>query len=92
MEFLFCPSPQFAAHNNHQRSVCAPTIIISLYAYPEWSAAALYEAGRCFEKLIKPVEARAQFQQVIDEYGQTRWAKLAAERLAQVSAGPVPGR
>ena len=63
-----------------------------LYAYPEWSAAALYEAGRCFEKIVKPVEARAQFQQVIDEYGQTRWAKLAAERLAQVSAGPVPGR
>lgn len=56
-----------------------------LYAYPEWSAAALYEAGRCFEQLSKTVEARAQFQAVVDKYQKTRWAELSAQRLTQMS-------
>ena len=63
-----------------------------LYDYPQWSAAALYEAGRCFEKLAKTVEARNQFKQVADEYKDTRWAQLAAERLAVNAAGSLPGR
>lgn len=57
-----------------------------LYAYPEWSAAALYEAGRCFEKLERAADARAQFTQVVDKYKDTRWAALARQRL---SAAPV---
>ncbi|MDY7109838.1 MAG: tetratricopeptide repeat protein [Planctomycetota bacterium] len=63
-----------------------------LYAYPEWSAAALYEAGRCFEELNKPAEARAQFQQVQEHYSDSSWAKLASERLARLSAASsLPG-
>ncbi len=52
-----------------------------LYAYPEWSAAALYEAGRCFEKLSKPSEALAQFKAVVEKHPKTRWAELAAPKL-----------
>jgi len=63
-----------------------------LYAYPEWSAAALYEAGQCFERLLKPVEAHAQFKAVTEKYTGTRWAELASQRLANLSMGPVPGR
>ena len=63
-----------------------------LYAYPEWSAAALYEAGRCFEKLGKSVEARAQFKQVAEKHGKTRWAELASQRLSDISGAGVPGR
>jgi TolA-binding protein len=63
-----------------------------LYAYPEWSAAALYEAGQCFEKLLKPVEARAQFKTVAEKFKGTHWADMASQRLATLSAGPVPGR
>lgn len=63
-----------------------------LYAYPEWSAAALYEAGRCFEKLSQPVEARHRFAEVSEKYGQTHWASMAAERVAALSKGTVPGR
>ena len=48
-----------------------------LYAYPEWSAAALYEAGRCFTALADPVGARNHFEQVQREHGKTKWAKLA---------------
>lgn len=63
-----------------------------LYAYPEWSAAALYEAGRCFQKLGKLVEARSHFNQVTEQYGQTHWAKLAARQLTEVSGVSLPGR
>ncbi len=63
-----------------------------LYAYPEWSAAALYEAGRCFEKLAKHVEARQQFKQVTEKYADTNWGRLAAERLDANMNGSLPGR
>ncbi|MCI0364354.1 MAG: tetratricopeptide repeat protein [Phycisphaerales bacterium] len=63
-----------------------------LYGYPEWSAAALYEAGRCFEQLSRPAEARAQFQLVQEKYPDTEWAKLAAQRLtATPSRSPSGG-
>lgn len=63
-----------------------------LYAYPEWSAAALYEAGRCFEELNKTAEARAHFQQVQEHHAGTHWAQLASQRLAQLSAASsLPG-
>jgi len=63
-----------------------------LYAYPEWSAAALYEAGRCFEALGKTVEARTQFKAVVEKHKQTRWGELAGKRLAALSASVLPGR
>jgi len=63
-----------------------------LYTYPEWSAAALYEAGRCFEQQGKAVEARAQYKAVAEKYENTRWAAMAAQRLAAVTAEALPGR
>lgn len=63
-----------------------------LYAYPEWSAAALYEAGRCFEKLGKIVEARNHFKQVANNFSQTRWAELASERLTALPSSTLPGQ
>ncbi len=63
-----------------------------LYDYPEWSAAALYEAGRCFEALNDIDKARSAFEQVREKHAQTRWASLAGERLAATKTRPVPGR
>jgi TolA-binding protein len=63
-----------------------------LYDYPEWSAAALYEAGRCFEQLGKSVEARNQYQQVVDKHKEGRWFDLANQRLAQVAKLASPPR
>ncbi len=62
-----------------------------LYSYPEWSAAANYEAGRCFEKLGRSVEARRQFRVVTEKFGNTRWAELAAQRLAELPTDPRHG-
>ncbi len=63
-----------------------------LYAYPEWSAAALYEAGRCFEGLNQPTEAAEQFRQLQEQYSDSQWAVLAAERLGRLSSAALPGR
>jgi TolA-binding protein len=62
-----------------------------LYAYPEWSAGALYEAGRCFEQMAKIGEAREQFKTVVEKHEDTHWAKLASERLGELSKSTKPG-
>ena len=61
-----------------------------LYAHPQWSAAALYEAGRCFEALSQLGQARRQFTQVAEKYDQTRWAQLAATRLTELARSSPP--
>src|SRR5690606_1752736 len=63
-----------------------------LHAEPQWSAAALYEAGRCFEAMNKAPEARAQYEQVVSRFQEQRWAELAEARLEQVRTAPAPGR
>ncbi|MCH7961760.1 MAG: tetratricopeptide repeat protein, partial [Planctomycetes bacterium] len=63
-----------------------------LYAYPEWSAAALYEAGRCFEAMGRMGEARNQFQQVMERFEDSEWAHLASQRLAAATNRTRPGR
>ena len=62
-----------------------------LYAYPEWSAASLYEAGRCFEEMSDPVKAKRQFEQVVADHGDTEWAKLASQRLETLRNVTLPG-
>ncbi|MBX3388609.1 MAG: tetratricopeptide repeat protein [Phycisphaeraceae bacterium] len=58
-----------------------------LYGYPEWSAAALYEAGRCMRELGREKEASAQFEEVVKRFPETRWAALAKEIPAVSAAG-----
>lgn len=70
------------AQKKHSDAVRELLKVDILYGYPEWSAAALYEAGRCFEEMDQPEQARAQFAQVKEKYPDTEWAKLATQRLA----------
>ncbi len=62
-----------------------------LYAYPQWSAAALYEAGRCFQETGNPVDARTQYRQVRRDYGRSKWADLARRRLDELAESTLPG-
>jgi TolA-binding protein len=62
-----------------------------LYAYPEWSSAALYEAGRCFEAMRDEARARTQFEQVKTNHAGTEWARLAAKRLEALDQGALTG-
>ena len=63
-----------------------------LYPYPDWSAAALFEAGRCFEKLNKTAEAIDHFRQVDKRFNETRWATMASQRLSELSRTSLPGK
>jgi len=80
----------FAKHD-YKEAVRELLKVDLLYAYPEWSAAALFEAGRCFLARNMPVEARAHFKQVAEKHGGTRWAELAAQQLAELPATTLPG-
>ena len=63
-----------------------------LYAYPEWSAAALYEAGRCLAEQGKVTEANARFDEVITRFADSRWATLAKEAASRTQHTPPPGQ
>lgn len=56
-----------------------------LYAYPEWTAAAVFEAGRCLEELNKAEEAGGQFRRVVEGHAGTWWAELASKRLSALT-------
>lgn len=80
------------AMNRFERAARELLKVDILYDYPEWSAAALYEAGRCLEELGRTIEARQQFDRVTGTYADTRWAHLARRRLETLSTAVVPGR
>ncbi len=63
-----------------------------LYSAPEWGAAALFEAGRCFEQLARPAEARKQYLAVVEKYKETKWAAGAKERMDALAKQGAPGR
>jgi len=75
------------ALQEHEEAVRELLRVDILHASPTWSAAALYEAGRCFEAMGKVGEARAQYRAVQARFGESDWAKAAGERLIAI-AGP----
>lgn len=54
------------------------------YDYPEWSAAACYEAARAFKEMQKPKEAADLWKKVIDDYPGSKSAPLARAKLAEI--------
>jgi TolA-binding protein len=79
------------ALKQHDEAVRELLKVDILYAYPEWSAAALYEAGRSLVQLHKPEEARKQFSQVVERFKDTEWARLATRELSATAPEPLPG-
>ncbi len=80
------------ALGRHDEAVRELLKVDILYAYPEWSAAALYEAGRALEATNKFAEARAQYERVKQRHPDTEWARMAESRLAVAATPAVPGR
>lgn len=79
------------AQKKHEDAVRELLKVDILYAYPEWSAAAIYETGRCFEAMGQQDNARAQFAQVLEKHADTQWAKLAGQRLAAKTNASASG-
>lgn len=55
------------------------------YDYPEWEAAALFQAGQCDETLKQWDKARDDYQKLIAEFPESDLAPRAAERLKVVN-------
>lgn len=73
------------AQGRHEEAVRELLRVDILYAYPEWSAAALYEAGRAFEQMRKFGEARGVYRDVVDRFADSEWAPLSEERLQRLA-------
>ena len=57
-----------------------------VYPYPEWSARALYDAGRAYEQLKRPDDAKKQYETCVKKYKDQPVAKLAQKRLDALGA------
>lgn len=79
------------AQEKHQDAVVELLKVDIQFAYPKWSAAAMYEAGRALELLNKTTEARLQFESVIERFGDSQWAALAKQQLARMRKPTLPG-
>ncbi|MBL8829976.1 MAG: tetratricopeptide repeat protein, partial [Planctomycetaceae bacterium] len=53
----------------------------AVYNYPQWQAAAHYEAGRCFEVLKDANQARKSYEEVIEKFPMSDRAGEAKKRL-----------
>ncbi len=61
-----------------------------VYAYPQWSARALYEAGRAFEAMKRADQAKQQYKACAAKYKDTPSARQAAKRLKELAGGVEP--
>lgn len=75
----------YCEEGNFEKAVPALLAVEDVYAYPAWSARALVEAGRAFEQLKQPDQAKAQYTAVATKYkDQADEAKVARERLKEL--------
>ena len=58
----------------------------ALYGFPQWQAAALIEAGKCYEALGRRADAASIYRQIIEKYAQTIFCDEARQRLRAESA------
>jgi len=70
------------AKNDMKTAIVAYLRVEALYReHREWVAAAMFESAKCNEALGDKEQAKQIYSSIIKDYGKTRWAKPAAERL-----------
>ena len=72
------------AEEKFDQAVAALLAVEDVYAYPQWSARALLEAGRTFEQMKQPDQAKAQYKVVTEKYKDAPEAAAAGERLREL--------
>jgi TolA-binding protein len=71
----------------YPEAATALLIVPFTYDYPEWSAAALCEAGRTFIELKQHDRAVKLFQRVLKDHPKSKWAEVAQKRLEDLRGG-----
>ncbi len=74
----------YLAQEKFEQAIPALLAVDDVYAYPKWSARALFEAGRAFEQLKQPEQARQQYTQLVNKYKDAPEAGLAQDRLKTI--------
>ncbi|MCB9941360.1 MAG: tetratricopeptide repeat protein [Planctomycetaceae bacterium] len=74
---------------DYREAIRAYHRVVSLYAFPQWQAAALLQAGKCHEQTNEWREAVKLYTQLLRDYPETPHAADASQRLrvAQRTAG-----
>ncbi len=80
------------AQKKYEQAVGELLKVDVLYSSPEWTAAALYEAGRCLDEAGRAADATKQFEELVQRFPESRWAVLAKERPKVISSAGLPGR
>jgi TolA-binding protein len=75
----------FLAEGKFDKAVPALLAVDDVYKYPEWAARALFEAGRAFEQLKQPDQAKKQYGDIISKYKDAPEADMARERLKSMT-------
>ena len=60
--------------------------VVSLYPHPRWQAAALLQAGRCYERRQQPEEAAQLYRQILKNYPESDFASQARTQLKAVTS------
>jgi len=68
---------------NYAEAIRAYHRVESLFAYPRWQAAALLQAGKCYEQQGDRDEASRVFTRLVEHYSETSFAAEASQRLRQ---------
>jgi len=71
----------YFAEGKHERAARELIAVDAVYAYPEWSARALLEAGRAFGAAKQKDMARKQYELCIKKYPNSKSAEVAGESL-----------
>ncbi|MBL8888658.1 MAG: tetratricopeptide repeat protein [Planctomycetaceae bacterium] len=56
----------------------------TLYPFPQWQAAALLQAGKCYEHLKRPQDAISVYRQLLSEHANCSLSNQAQERLERL--------
>jgi TolA-binding protein len=71
----------FLAEQKFDQAIPALLAVEDVYSYPQWSARALFEAGRAFEQIKQPDQAKKQYSTVVTKYKDAPEASMAQDRL-----------
>ncbi len=71
----------FMHQNRYAEAAAEYFRVVSLYPHPRWQAAALLQAGHCYERRQQPQEAAELYRQLLKKYPETDFASKARAHL-----------
>jgi TolA-binding protein len=75
----------YLAQGKFKEAVPALLAVDDVYKYADWSARALFEAGRAFEQMNQPDQAKKQYTDILNKYKDAPEADMARQRLQSMT-------